>query len=312
MAKATQLEARLEKLGTQLMESAPDGVRAFVYMQGTAKSPFKELWRHGSKDKGRGVDGDRVMGACRKRQRTVIVYDAEKDSQMRGIRMRTFHSALCSPIFDDTKTPIGMILMISEQAEAFAKNHRFAVERVARDYAGIIETYRKVPAHKKKAPSPYDFLYSPITLVASLAILLVLIGWSFAPGDPEPEPHHTAVPNSTVGPTDVAQDFLVGLQEGRYEDAWAMFDPALRQRWSSEDFHRAMTAWTKDEKNREILAARGPSRVQRQNQTANVSLFESSVVGDSGRWNWELTERSGTWKVTWLEGPVTTPGKKNP
>lgn len=304
---ATQLESRLEKLGAELIATVPDDVRAYVFLQATGKSPLQELWRHGSKDSGKGIDGERVIGACRKRQRTVLVYDAEKDSTMRGVSMRTMLSAVCTPILDETRTPIGLILVTSKRAETFNKDHKFAIERMARDYAAVLDAYRKVPTQEKVEPAALGFFYSPLTLIAAVSILLVLLGWSFAPGDPEPAPDPTSVPNSTVGPSEVAQDFLKSLQEDKYAEAWALFDSGLQQRWPSEEFDKAFSEWVGREQNREILLGRAPSRVQRQNEKARVLLFESSVEGDGGRWSWDLTRRDGEWRISVLDGPIQSP-----
>ena len=126
------------------MEGFPEGVKAFLFMVVSDSLPLQEMWRSGDMEKGTGGDGKRVLGICCKRQRSVLIHDAEKDTQMRGIKFRSFLSALSVPIFDQDKSLLGAFLMIAEKPEVFTNEHKFALERAARDYGPTLAGLRRV------------------------------------------------------------------------------------------------------------------------------------------------------------------------
>ena len=312
MSDAPTQHPKLEKMGSNLMEAFPQGVKAFLFMMVSDSMPLQEMWRSGDMEKGTGGDGKRVLGICCKRQRSVLIHDAEKDTQMRGIKFRSFLSALCVPIFDQDKSLLGAILMISEKAEAFANEHKFALERASRDYGPTLAGMRRVTQseeEKEDSSERFNLLLSPVVLGFTACALLLLGIWLFSPPPKEnPQPTLTTQPREITHQVSVIADqFLKNLQEGQFEQAWLMLSPSLRSRWASTDFTRAWSNWAAEGENSEILKQRQISKLQRHNNQTQVTLLESPVSGDREHWNWELQEIDGEWGISKVSGPLKSP-----
>ena len=266
---------KLEKMGSNLMEGFPDGVKAFLFIVVSDSHPLQEMWRSGDMEKGSGGDGKRVLGICCKRQRSVLIHDAEKDTQMRGIKYRSFLSALCVPIFDQDKSLLGAILMIAEKAEVFTNEHKFALERAARDYGPTLAGMRRVTQseeEKEESDERFKLLFSPVFLGFTACALMLLGIWLFSPPAKErPQATATSQPRElTHQVPDIAAQFLSNLQEGQFEQAWLMLSPALRSRWASTDFTRAWSNWVAEGDNNEILKQRQISKLQRHHNQTNA------------------------------------------
>ena len=142
-----------------------------------------------------------------------------------------------------------------------------------------------------------------------LAFLFLTI-WSLGPPVREqtPAPVQTSLPQSISHEAfDLADAFLKNLQQEQFDQAWLSLSRELQSRWAPEDFKRQLASWVAEGDNKEILAARQISKVQRHNRTAQVFIYESSVTGDRERWSWEISEQDGTWSVTKIDGPVKGP-----
>jgi hypothetical protein len=300
---------KLEKMGSNLMETVPDGVRAFLFMQVSENLPLKELWRSGDQDKGTGGDGKRVLGICTKRHRSVLIHDAEKDTQMRGIKFRSFLSALCVPVFDKNKSFIGALLLIADGVDAFSNEHKFAVERSARDYGPTLSGMQIVTNPvKKEEPGNAALLFTPAALFATAFAFMLLIIWVAAPPAMEPPPPKKAAAQTVSHNALITADqFLMRLKAEKYDQAWQSLHSSLRSKWSQEEFERAFSSWVEEGNNKEILSQRSISKVQRSSYSAKVLLFESPVEGDNERWNWELEADGSNWGVHKLDGPVQSP-----
>jgi hypothetical protein len=305
----TRKYPKLENMGSNLMETVPDGVRAFLFMQVSESLPLQEMWRSGGQDKGTGGDGKRVLGICTKRHRSVLIHDAAKDTQMRGIKFRSFLSALCVPVFDSHKSFIGAILLISDDSDVFANDHKFAVERSARDYGPTLVGMRKVTEQvKEEEPAQAALMLSPIALFTAAFAFMLLGIWLMAPPAKEPPPTKKAAPKTMSHQTlDVADSFMTNLRSENYEQAWQLLHSSLRSKWAVQDFERAFSNWAEEGNNKEVLGQRAITKVQRHNRSAQVMLFESPVDGDKGRWKWELEADGADWGLSELRGPVDSP-----
>ncbi|MFA5506776.1 MAG: hypothetical protein WC314_19250 [Vulcanimicrobiota bacterium] len=310
MAGESEKDPKLERMGTKLIETLPGGVRAFLFLQ--IADNLQELWRSGGLDKGTGGDGKRVLGICCKRQRSVLIHHAEKDTQMRGIKFRSFQSALCVPIFAHDKSLLGTILLIADEPESFTNEHKFSVERTARDYSAPLEAKRKVheaPIKSGEADAPGPLLLSP-AVIGSVALAVMLLGiWLFSPPNKDTHEPTQAAPieSPVIQARETAEQFLASLREERFEQAWMMLAPNLRSRWHDSDFTRTLQDWLAAADHQQVLAKRDIAKVQRQTTSAQVVFFESSVPGDGGHWVWDLAETDGEWKVTAIKGPVNSP-----
>lgn len=312
MSNAPSKQPKLEKMGSNLMDELPDGAKAFLFMVVSENLPLQEMWRSGDMEKGIGGDGKRVLGICCKRQRSVLIHDAEKDTQMRGIKFRSFLSALCVPVFNSDKSLLGALLVIAEKAEVFANEHKFALERAARDYGPTLAGMRRVVENAEESeekPDRFKLLFSPV-VIGSTACAAMLLGiWLFSPTPKDyPDTNATSQPRAiTHQVPDIAGQFLKNVQDGQYEQAWLMLSPRLRARWASTDFIRVWSTWVEESDHREILQQRVISKLQRHNKSTQVTLLESPVSGDRGHWNWELQESDGEWGISKIDGPIKSP-----
>ena len=80
MSDAPTQHPKLEKMGTNLMEGFPEGVKAFLFMVVSDSLPLQEMWRSGDMEKGTGGDGKRVLGIwlCRRQSPTTAAGSAPR------------------------------------------------------------------------------------------------------------------------------------------------------------------------------------------------------------------------------------------
>lgn len=310
MTPISKKDTRWAKIGEALLELLPKGVGAFLLVKISDDGTLKTLWRNPDGDEqGTGDDAKRLQGICCKRQRPVLVHDAEKDIQMRGIRVRSFHSALCVPIFNEDKALLGVIFAASSETDTFTNDHRYALERFAREYGPALSALREVPtSDREEKTGRFDFLFTPLVL-GTVVFALALFGlWSFAPSAKKPQPTSTMTPQAIKNePLEVANLFLGELRERNYDSAWARLDSKLKSDWSPARFASQFSTWTDVGDGAKILESRRVSRAQRHNREAQVVLLESTVSGDRGTWVWNLREKDGRWSLTSLDGPVKSP-----
>lgn len=270
------------------------------------------VWQSATPDVGRQAV-EALSTACRERQRTVLVQQGHTSSLFRGLDHHGIESAVCAPVFDRFKCLVGLVLAYSNKVGQLGTSHRYLLERGARDLSGQMSsvTNQSQEGEDKSEPSPCQFLYSPTTLVVAACLLAFLVLWGFRPA-PASAPRASSTPaGSRDSARAAAQDFLALLQDKKFEEAWAGLAPELRAQWLSDDFIRQHQHWlSQNEKNPEILAGRGISRLTSQGDRTEVLLFESAVPGDSGRWSWSLRKMGdGHWRIVSISGPLSPPGQ---
>ena len=296
-------------MGKVVLKGLPEEVCGFMFAHYSEKMPLSEVWRSDSSDTGTGGDAKRILGSCCKRLRSILVHDAEKDPQMRGIKVRSFQSALCVPVLDDQQQLQGVLFFASGKPGVFTKEHRYAVERAARDLAVPLSGMRKAPETEADATEEITPVFaSPSILVAiGLAVVLFMV-WAAAPDyktKERPRPMVTNSLNSQV--RDAAESFLTSLRTERYDNAWLLMDRQLQRQWSAQDFGSAMRAWTEEGENKGALQNCQIVKLQRHNQVAQV--FLSGPTGDRGYWVWEFEKRSSDWVLVSLDGPLKKSSK---
>lgn len=309
----TPFKPQLKALGKEIQEALPDGVAAFLFVQYSESVPLAEIWRSDGAAAGLSGDSKRLLGVCAKRQRSVLVHDAEKDILMKGIKVRTFSSALCVPVLSEDKLFLGSLLALSEEAGAFLKEHRFVLERLSRELTPVLIGSRSLPDREtERGSSSFAFLFSRAALAVFGCALLFLGMWAMAP-EPKKKEVRPVVPVEAVDDRAMAacRDFLQKLRDADYDEAWNAFAPELKSRWSRADFADAFEEWAKAGKNQDILGGRKVSKMQTHLGTAQVSLLESPVEGDKGVWDWELVNMQGDWSITSMSGPISSPSKRS-
>lgn len=310
MASLRGNHPKLEEWALRLTKATPAESRSFLFLLLRKDLPLKEIWRSGSEDKGIGGDGKRVLGNCAKRQRSVVILDATKDPQMRGIKSHSFQSALCVPIFDSDKNFVGAFLTISDKPETFTNDDKFSTERTVRDLGPVMAAMRRVSEvqDSKDEESPSN-LFPPL-VPASLAVAAIfLLLWLVSPADREPAPEK-AVPTPTVRreARNSADEFLVALRQKSYEEAWQTLDSSLQARWPLADFSSSFSSWSSRGNHLEVLQNRRITRVEQFEGTARVVLMESFGETEQKDWTWELRGQDGDWRIVAMDGPIQSPG----
>lgn len=315
MAVETGGHPKLEKMGSNLMEQVPEGVRAYLLMEISDSLPLQEVWRSGCQDKGTGGDGKRVISSCMKRERSVLIHDAEKDPQMRGIKFRSFTSALGVPLFDEKKNLVGALFLASDRVGAFTNEHKFSIERMGRDFATTLASMRKLTTDRE-APEPDKRvgMFSPAALVSAGFGLMLLLIWSVGPSEGHVEVKEPEQPTFTVTANnvalDVCGDFLKNLRNEQYDKAWELLDSSLQASWPVDRFTADFSSWTQAGDHKQILEQRYASRLQKEYSLAQVIIEPSPIEGDKDDWVWQLAPRGDSWAVVSMTGPVRSPGSK--
>lgn len=304
-------DKRLQRLGTDLLASLPDGIAMVVMYQDAASYSLQEAWRGGVDGLGSGEDAGALVSACLKRQRSVLVHHAEKGTQVRGVEERTFQSALCVPVLGSAGNVLGIIFLASAQPGTFNKEHRYSVERVARDFISplaALSRSRSSRGREEVEPERKSlFGVSELLLTVAFALMFLTMSY-FAPSKETPQAVKPAVsPEERAQIEEVAGEFLERLQSRKYGDAWMLFDSSLKERWSPDSFFPDLREWREDGDNAKILKGRRVSRVTFDEKGAKVVLLESSVPGDRGHWTWELKKVGEEWYLVGLDGPVPSP-----
>lgn len=304
---------KLEQMGSNLTEQIPAGVRAYLFMEISPSFPLQEVWRSGCRDKGIGGDGKRVLGMCMKREKSVLIHQAETDSQMQGIKVRSFASALGVPIFDGEKRLVGALFLASDEVGTFDNEQKFAVERMGRDFGATLSDMReldrepKVPEQKEEVR-----VFSPAALVSAGFGLMLLIIWSIGPSAGTattvkvPEKPAFAVTSNYLA-LDVSNDFLDSLRSEQYDQAWQMLDSSVQSTWPADRFTAEASSWCESSEHKKILEQRYVNRLQKKYSLAQVVLEASSVEGDQEDWVWELAPRGDSWAIVSLNGPFRVP-----
>lgn len=299
---------KLEKIVRSFAQELPADIRLQVHLRKVEKAPLSVIWQTHD-EPSEHLACTRIAGAVEKRQRTVLVTDSEKDSLLRGLEVPTLSSAICVPIFDEDKYLIGLLYGESrERKEAFSAQDRFKWEAQGRRLGPVLGRLRSTfQAQKKAKKTPYDFLFSPLTLVFAGVLLVMSFFWVMAPADTPPPPDRAAQKNSTAGPHKVAQRYAQYLKEENFHQAWLLLDPVLQTRWPEEQFTQRHQDWLKNEQNKAAMDRREVSRIQRSAGAASVTLFPHNEDKEPSKWVWEFRETSQGWKLSKLEGPVDSP-----
>lgn len=302
-------EQQIENLAQKICQGLTSSGRARLYLRKVDGKPLSVAWES-HKGCSEHLEFSRILGACEKRQRTVVILDANKDSLLRDIQPRTIQSAMGIPIFDEDKHLIGVFYVEDQdKVEAFPSSDKFEWERRVREFGPLLSARRNVlEKQKMQRKTPYDFLFSPLTLAVAGVLLLTSIVWLMAPADKVPPPPRETKKNATIGPHKVAEQYAQYLREGSFEQAWLLLDPVVQVRWPLGEFSSQHSTWVKAKDHADSLANREIGRVQRSQGEASVKLFPSGQSGDVTKWVWHLRETSKGWKLTSTEGgPVISP-----
>lgn len=302
--------AQLEAVGQKLLEKFADGEVVRVFLRATHTAPLKQEWSSDGAPEVVGMDGERILGTVEKRQRSVLVYDASKDSLLRGVECPQLKSCLCVPIFDDYKFLIGLIFVSATQENHFSNEDRLELERLSRDCsrlsAGNAEAVSK-SSDDNLPGSSLDVLFSAPAQLAGLLMVMLLGIMAIGPARLVDAPQPKATVKTVTGPREASATFAQHLRVGEFADAWLTLAPELRSRWPQAEFVSAFTAWTADELHQQSLLSRKLPVVKQSGSEAEVTFLKPPESDDERDWVWKMTSTESGWQVSAMKGPVDGP-----
>ena len=289
--------------GERLLSRAGDGVNG-QFLLFKQEGDDEVLWSSAEMESREAQE--RLIGACCKRQRTVVVHQGEKDSLLRGISDHRVGSALCSPVLDKFRALIGVLLLWSPEPEGLGKPQKFALERATREISPKMAALklREDGRSLKSRLNPYDFLYHPLTPILAFSLLAFLTVWSFRPATKPAAPPVSPTAYEEGTPELVAVGFLTYLRQENYPEAWAKLSPTLQKSWNLNSFTKDMKRLAAQESFLARVKARQISRIVKTDRQTEIILFESGLKGDVGRWTWTFKENPDGWTLISIDGPL--------
>lgn len=303
------IQAEIQAVGSNLLSKFSDGQVVRIFLRATHTSPLKQVWASDGAVRMDGLDGQRVVGATEKRQRSVLIYDASKDSLLRGVEEREFMSCLCVPIFDDYKYLTGTLFVSSERVSMFSHEDRLELERVARDCSklSVVEsvTSKASPAESGSEGMRAFLLSTPVVLGAFLVAMFLLLAAIGPANITNTEP--PAVERTELTPAEITFVFAEHLRVGEFASAWQMLDPATQAQIRQSEFVERFQNWSSQPSHQQSLLTRRLPVLTVEENRATATFLKPEGSDQESDWIWELTLRNGRWTVTSLRGPVISP-----
>lgn len=303
-----RLQAEIKAISAKLLSRFPDGQIARIFLRATYTSSMRQVWASEGAPEVVGMDGERIIGTVEKRQRSVLVYDAAKDSLLRGVEVRRFQSCLCVPVFDEYKFLVGLLFVASERASAFSADDRLEVERLARESSKLSPTEpgQKPPPPADASGGTFELLMStPVKLGAILLLIfltLAAIGPAKIADAPPPQTERVE-----LTPAETVAKFAQHLRVGEFAVAWQMMHPSLQERASQNAFVSEFQNWSSEPRNQRSLLSRRMPVVKVEGERATATFHKPEGAQGESDWIWELSRDKLGWSITSLKGPIDRP-----
>ncbi len=296
---------KLHKVGVKIAQTFPNADRVAIYARALNTHPMQEIWCKGTPGEFIGLDGERVVGTCQKKGRTVLVADAEKDPLLRGVEKRSFASSLCVPVLDDSRSMIGLLYLTSDKQKEFSVQGRFAAEGLAREVSELLREGTEIEGDTEA--SPIGLLSSPsvlISLASVIVVMLLLVFVASRGGGKKID----VLTSDSAGAREAGRQFARYLRMGEFAPAWELLDPDLQKVWTMASFRNQMEVWTSQEKNQRILLEKKLSGLKFREGTAHAIFYPTGLEGDTDVWEWELKKVDDNWRLIRMDGgPVKSP-----
>ncbi len=282
-----RLQSEIKVLSSKLTSRFPEGQTMRVFLRATPTSPLRQVWSAEGTPEVVGMDGERIIGTVEKRQRSVIIYDASKDSLLKGVEVRRFQSCLCAPIFDEYKFLTGLLFLASERVSAFSADDRLELERLARDCSkwSFSEPGQKNPPAPQPSGSTLELLFSPPVKLASVIIFIFLILAAVGPAKIADAPP-VEVGQVELSPADAVTKFAQHLRVGEFAAAWLMTHPSFQNSTSQIAFVTEFQHWSSELKNQHSLLARKLPVVRVDGERAVATFHKPEDAQDESDWVW--------------------------
>lgn len=268
---------------------------------------MEEVWTKNKPGEFVGMDGERVIGTCQKKNRSILIQDASRDPLLKEVEKRFLSSCLCVPILDDSRSQIGLVYLASNETKAFSVQARFAAEGLAKEVAEILQLGSEVEGDTD--PSPIGLLSSPSVLISLASVFLVMLLLVAVASRSQPA-KQDEVTSDSAGARETSRQFARYLRVGEFAQAWDFLDPDLQKSWSLASFRTQMEVWSGKENHQRILLDKKLSGLKFRDGTAHAIFYPTSIEGDSAQWDWELEKKENRWRIVKMDGgPVTSPNR---
>jgi hypothetical protein len=254
---------------------------------------------------------DVLVQTCMKRERSIVVHDAETDVLLKGIAIPHFSAAACTPLFDPEGIAMGVIYADHIKAGMLEKEQRLLLERLAREQKKRIPRWTiasKVPTKKVAAKETW---YDPkVAMVSLLVFAFFGIAWIFAPADSPKGPGTggaSPIAKRIQEPQDIVRTQLSLLSLRQYHQVYQMLDTESQAAVSEEEMTKRVTEWFSDEGNRWEFGRRvirpGPA------ESKSVIVYvEPGVNKDElETWDYELVLEDKEWCIRGVSGGPLAP-----
>jgi hypothetical protein len=305
----------------KLRQDLANGTRLLVFYLEPFSEELRACWPLNDVPDLSDVAG-KVIGACAKRLRPVMIHDVKVDPLTGGSGEARFGSALVVPLLDESNNMVGILYADHPEVGAFTKQHRMVMERLARSLTPKLPIWSPNPvkemAEQEKLPA-FDYRW------AAAAGSLVLFFWSFGPflwarkpPSRRPLTSTQAVRDERPPATRTMASFIKLLQLRQFEQAYQMMHPELQALTSEADFVQQASQWFADEGNVWGFNRREMRLDKESESQASFRLEPTQELGEEASWRWAVSlyqpEAQGEetpqaeWRVNRLRGgPFRSP-----
>jgi hypothetical protein len=220
----------------------------------------------------------------------IMIMDSQLDERLSQHRYAPFRSALCIPILKPWGVAALIFVEDPERAQSFSHRQLQSWQPLAE---GLAETITAEPTQLELP------VLSPRALGGIAAALLgaMVLGWALKPPPPPPKPApKIVVPKpQEQRPEEVAAGFRAALGIGRYDMAYMLLEPELRQKVSQKAFENKVRRWLEQPGMPAELAGRTIQVALVRPQKVSLELIREKSGGRP--WRWEMTETPEGWRL---------------
>lgn len=299
----------------KLRQDLADGTRLLVFYLEPFSEELRACWPLNDVPDLSDV-ASKVIGACAKRLRPVMIHDVKVDPLTGGSGEARFSSALAVPLLDESNNMVGILYADHPEVGAFTKQHRLVMERLARSLTPKLPIWSPNPikemGEQEKTPA-FDYRWAA---AAGLLVVFFLVFWTISLGQktakPTPLATTQAIKDERPPATRTMASFISLLQLRQFEQAYKMVHPELQAALSEADFVQQTSQWFAHEGNVWGFNRR-EMRVDKESESqASFRLEPTKELGEEPSWQWEVSlyqpEAQGEetpqaeWRVNRLRG----------
>ena len=232
----------------------------------------------------------------RRQREPVVVLDAQADPRFAQVQA-SFRSAVCCPLL----APWGFAGIV--YAEHPERARVFSLDDVERLTALARSLAAQMPEPQQPGAAGGS---SRLPVLAGLSLAAVLLGTLMVGsqmGEPKSSGMQTptrsvALTRESARPLQIAQSFLVALQDQNWRGAYLLSTHDVQQRYAQESFQKALQKWVMDSPRRAWSLAH--SRTELLSESGDYCSIRVHPTGPAEReptLEWTLRRESEGWRV---------------